>query len=139
MSNWRRFRIGVVEPKFEAIKEMKPRPVENLPRSLCCLCAEEDAGRENALESLHEAPVMETVLGQLKEFKHLGSTFEANSAAFLFHRESGNPDRYKAVLAEWDSQRELHLRTVRFWDGQKSLILSTHYVANVSKASRNDA
>src|SRR5207247_10052634 len=104
MSNWRRFRIGVVEPKFEAIKEMKPRPVENLRRSLCCLCAEEDAGRENALESLHGAPVMETVLGQLKEFKHLGSTFEANSAAFLLHCERGHPDWDETNLAVRDSQ-----------------------------------
>ena len=82
---------------------------------------------------------MQTVLGQLQEFEHLGSASEADGAAFLFHSQSGNPDGDKAVLAEWDSQRELHLRTVRFWDGQKSLILSTHYVANVSKSSRSDA
>jgi hypothetical protein len=57
----------------------------------------------------------------------------------LTQRQGGNPNGNEAVLAKGDSQRELHLRTVRFWDGQKSLILSTHYVANVSKSSRSDA
>ena len=59
----------------------------------------------------------------------------------LEHRFHNARDRTlnQSVFDRGDSQRELHLRTVRFWDGQKSLILSTHYVANVSKSSRNDA
>ena len=74
---------------------------------MCCFRAEENCSCENTLEALDKTPVMETILRQLQEFEHLGSTFEANRAAFLFHRESGNPDRYKAVLAEWQTEMEM--------------------------------
>jgi hypothetical protein len=101
--------LGVVKPEFYAIEEMKSRPFKNLRRSLCCLSSEENAGCEDTLETLHEAPVMETVLGQLQEFKHLGSAFEPNGPALLLHRERGHPDGDEAVLAEWDVPFIMHL------------------------------
>ena len=86
------------------IKKMKPCRIENPRRSFCSLGTEKNASREDALEPVHEPPVMETVLWQLQEFKHLGSAFEANGAAFLFHRERGNPYGDETVLAEGQTE-----------------------------------
>jgi hypothetical protein len=97
--------IGAIEPKLDTIKKMNPRPVENPRRGLCSLDPEKDASREDALEALHEASVMETILRQLQEFEHLGGAFEANRAASLFHRERGNPDGDEAVLTKWQKPK----------------------------------
>ena len=47
----------------------------------------------------------------------------------LFDDGLRNPIRHSG-----DGQRELHLSTVRIWDGLKSAILSTHFEASASRS-----
>ena len=92
--------MEVVEPKLGAIKKMEPCPIEDLGWHFCFLSSEENGGREDALEPLHETSVMKAVFGKLEEIEDFSGAVEADGGTLLFRGKRGDPYGNETVLTE---------------------------------------
>jgi hypothetical protein len=86
------------------IKKVKSRPVEDEFAFGLVVTSEEDGGREDALETLHDPVVPLTVLEKVEEVEHLGGSVESYNPATLANRERCYPDWNEAILAEGQSE-----------------------------------
>ena len=96
--------LVLVKPKLKAIEKVESRPVEDEFTFWFIVASEEDDGRENALESLHDAVRPLTVLEEAEKVEHLRRFVESHNPAALTHRERSHPDWNEAVLPEGQSE-----------------------------------
>lgn len=101
---WASIAVDMVVPELGAIKKMESRPIENWGRCFCFLSSEEDGGREDTLEALHETPVVKAVFRKLEEFEDFSGALETDSAALLLHGERSDPDGNETILTEWQTE-----------------------------------
>jgi len=73
---WGVLDIRAVEPELHVIKKMERRPVEDLAAFLCCIGAEENASRKDALETLVETTEMNATFGRWKKLSKWRASFE---------------------------------------------------------------
>ena len=88
---------------------MKSGPIKNGLASWLVSRSEEYVGREDALETFHDAVVSLSVFEQPEEVQHLGRGAETNGPAALAKSECGDPYRYEPVLAKGDGPFIMHL------------------------------
>jgi len=130
---------GIREPEKYGIEKMKSSAVDHSATTGGVLGAEKIVAPNMRLKSVDDASIMPTIFGQSKKLEDFCGRLEADLAAFLPNRKCGAPNRNETVLPIGDGQLELHLRTCRFWGGQKSPIPSTRCEVSDLRFSRNGA
>ena len=93
-------RFSSVEPELHAIKEVNPTPVEDGAGGSLAISAEEDARRKDALETLDDAAVVKTVLGQLNKIEYLSGGTKMNLAALLPDSQRSSPKWDQPILTK---------------------------------------
>jgi hypothetical protein len=94
----------IAEPEAYPIKEMKPHVINESVLIRLTFGPEENRCNEDALEALHDSPVMTAVFGEPEEVEHLGSTLKPDGPALLLHSERRDPNRDETILTKGQAE-----------------------------------
>ena len=87
-------------PHLQTIEETEPRAVENILPTGIVAGAKVDCAAEDALETVRETTIGNSVVGKAELFENLRAGLKFDNPTSLAHGLSRRPDRHESVLTE---------------------------------------